>query len=374
MRVSLLAMIALLVLVAPATATAKKLKPKYYGNCYQDYATMRDAVPKPAFDIAGSAKTVNAVAGIAGRFGGFGSGLGSIASTASTVAEHAETIADVAAFTQSIAQSFPDAGDRYAAYADRMVEEAKTMHQVADSAMASQTCYADAYAELKLAAEAGSMKSREVKKRHQEITRGVDNVMEVLNDGSQYMDTNVGAYNDAMTQETAGAGLDLDGLVSLAGQAQGIAGMVGGLSASSALTGSAVNVPSSPAGWASDYQASLAAQAQALGVTGSESALPAADTSLFGGLDSLSSLATLGGIDPAMAGNLAVQQAMGRSAMDAASADATQAAVVTPASNQQIVALMQAGADMQPYLQAYERIKILSGLQHAVAQKVSPLP
>jgi len=376
MRTSPLVLASLIVVavaVLPTVAEAKKLKPKYYKACYENYAEMRKAVPEPAFDVAGAADTVNAVAGIAGRFGGFGGSFGSVASTASTAAKHAETIADVAAFTESMTQSFPDPSTRYAAYGERMAEEAKTMHQVADSAMTSQTCYAEAYAALALSAESGDMKSKTVKKHHEEITLGVANIMTVLNDGAQYMDTNIGAYDEAMTQETVSAGLDLGGLASLAGQAQGLTNMVGGLSAGSVPAGSAADIPSASPDWARGNQAALVAQAQVLGVSGSVAANPAETTSMFSGLSSLSSLATLGSIDPAMAGSLVAQQALGHSATaNGGAPETTPPGAANP--DQQVAALMKAGQDIQPYLQAYERIKTLSSLQQAVSQKVSQLP
>jgi hypothetical protein len=169
----------LILALFPLESDAKTLKPKYYKSCYADYSQMREMVPKPSMDVQKTAKTVGTVAGIAGCFGGFGGGLGSMASTASTVAQYSESIADVAAFTESMTTSFPNASERYVAYGERMGTEAADMQKVADFSMASQECYAAAYTEVKAAVESGEMNSKEAKKRHSEITTGVANISEM---------------------------------------------------------------------------------------------------------------------------------------------------------------------------------------------------
>ncbi len=367
--------------MAPVLAEAKKLKPKYYKDCYAGYKDMRELVPKPPVDVQKTAKTIGAVAGIAGRFGGFGGGLGSAAATASTVAQYSETIADVAAFTENMAQTFPQAEDRYLAYGERMQSEAGEMQQVADFAIASQECYAQAYVELSAAKADGSMKKKEIKKRHSEIKTGVENVSVMLNHATAYMDTNISAYNQALTQETTGAGLNLDNILSLASQATNVATQVDGLT------------PGSADGWAGTgwtptearmeaHRQAMAAQYAAAGVPNPYAA-PAVNTAgLLGGFGSLTSLAALGSINSGMAAHMALEQGVAQANLAAAGASAPAAAAPVAAAqptsmtaqDPRIKALAQAGNDVGPYLESYNRIRALEQMQRGVAGFVKGAP
>lgn len=360
----------------PQQTEAKKLKAKYYKSCYADYNELREMVPKPAVDVEKTAKTIGTVAGIAGRFGGFGGGLGSMASTASTVAQYSETIADVAAFTEDMSASFPDASDRYVAYGERMASEAEDMQAVAQFSMNSQECYATAYTELKTAVESGEMKSKEAKKRYKEITIGVANIGEMLEHAVVYMDNNVSAYNQALTQETTGAGLNLDNLLGLVSEAQSVATQVDGLTpgygdgwAGSGWTASEVRVEA--------HKQAMIAHYGAAGIANPYETPTSSADALFGGFGSLTSLAALGSISPSMAANVALQNGVAQ--MNLAAADENQAmtrdvALETEATDDRVAALIEAGSDIQPYLDAYGRIKALSGMQRGVSGLVNNKP
>ena len=369
--------VGLLLSVAPMKADAKKLKPKYYKSCYSDYSEVRKMVPKPSMDVEKTAKTIGTAAGIASRFGGFGGGLGSMASTATTVAQYSETIADVAAFTESMSTEFPMASDRYVAYGERMGTEAVDMQKVADFSMASQECYAAAYTELKAAVENGDMKTKDAKKRHKEITTGVANVSEMLDHAVVYMDNNIAAYNQALTQETTGAGLNLDNLLSLASEAQSVATKVDNLT------------PGYGDGWAGTgwtatearveaHRQAMAAQYSAAGMTNPYQAPATSADALFGGFGSLTNLAALGSISPAVAANVALQNGVAQANLAAAGYDQSTAQTVptatAPVGDGKVAALMEAGADIQPYLDAYGRIKALGGMQRGFAGFVNNKP
>ncbi len=370
----------LVISMAPQAAEAKKLKPKYYKSCYADYSDMREMVPEPSMDVQKTAKTIGTAAGIAGRFGGFGGGLGSMASTASTVAQYSETIADVAAFTETMTTSFPNASDRYVAYGERMATEAVDMQKVADFSMASQECYATAYTDLKTALDSGEMKQKEAKKRYKEITIGVANISEMLDHAVVYMDNNISAYNQALTQETTGAGLDLNSILNLASEAQSVATQVDGLTpgyedgwAGSGWTSSEVRVEA--------HRQAMAAHYGAAGVASPYEAPRTDADALFGGFGSLTSLATLGSISPGMAANVALQNGVAQANLAAAgytSADAVNGQAATqipePTEDPRVTALIEAGGDIQPYLDAYGRIKALSGMQRGVAGFVNNKP
>ncbi len=358
--------------LAPGVCEAKKLKPKFYKDCYKDYTALRKAVPKPSVDVEKTAKTIGTVANMAGRFGGFGGSFGSIATTASTVAQYSETIADVAAFTESMSTSFPDPSARYVAYGERMKTEATDMQSVADFAIGSQECYASAYTDLKQGVENGEIKKGEAKKRYKEITIGVANVSELLAHSTIYMNNNIGAYNQAMTQETTGAGFDLDKMLSLATEAQGLATQVDGLTPGSGDGWAGTGWTASEARIESHRQA-MALQYEAAGIANPYPAPALASTaSAIGGFGSLTSLASLGSISPAVAAQVALSEGVTQANLSAAGYE-TEAAPA-PGADPRVAALIEAGADMQPYLDAYNRIQALAGMQQGVAVLVGNRP
>lgn len=362
-------LLAITLVAVPMAADAKKLKPKYYKDCYAGYNEMRDLVPKPPVDVQKTAKTVGQVANIAGRFGGFGGlgGLGSAASTAATVAKYSETIADVAAFTESMTESFPKDSDRFKAYGERMKTEAAEMQQVAQFATASQTCYAEAYVALKKDVASGEMKAKKAKRPLQEIQTGVANISEMLEHATQYMDTNIDAYNSAMNQETSGSGLDLGKMLSLASQGAAVAGGVQALDSGPAV--------------ATGYTGSVHAEAhrQAMKMHYEAAGLPSpygepqvTSAGYFGGMSSLTTLASIGSINSGMGAAMAAEMAVGQANLNAAGYEGQpQAPAVMQeaqgTTDEKIAALIEAGADIQPYLDAYAEIKSLADIQKSVA-------
>lgn len=356
---------AIILMALPTAVEAKKLKPKYYKACYADYKAMRKLVPKPPVDVAKTAKTVNAVAGIAGRFGGFGGfgggGLGSLAQTASTVAKYSETIADVAEFTQSMQNSYPVSSERLRAYGDRMKSESLEMDQVAEFSAASQNCYAQAYVDLRKSVEAGDMKKKEVKKRHKEITTGVSNISEMLTHATMYMDTNIAAYNQAMTQEASGAGFSLDNLLKVANQAVDVAGSVQALDATG-YTGSV---------HAEGYRQAMKMHYEAAGIPNPNIAPALPSGGYSGGMSSLSTLAAFGSIDPGMGAVAALSMGVTEANLKAQGYDQPQMPAAMqqamPGTKDNIKALMAAGADIKPYLDSYNEIKGLSEVQQSVS-------
>lgn len=356
-------------------AEAKKLKPKYYQACYADYTEMRELVPKPPLDIAGSAKTAGKVAGLAGRLGGFGGGFGSLASTASTVAKYSETIADVAAFTQTMSASFPNSSDRYLAYGERMETESVDMERVAEFAIASQECYAGAFSDLQVSSNAGKMKAKQVKKRHKEIKLGVTNVGEMLAHATQYMDTNINAYNEAMTIETTGAGLNLTNLLSMASEAQSVMGQVQSLTPA---TGSDFESRISNRYYMTQDERLTMHRQVVLDHYQRAGVAPPAEVAgpvegiggLFGGMGSLTSLAQLGSMSPAVAAQVAISQAQSSAAI--VGLDQT-ASVSAPSADERVVALAKAGEDIQPYLASYQRVKALAMMHQGIEGMVNQL-
>lgn len=356
---------------APTVVEAKKLKPKYYKECYAGYEEMRKLVPKPPVDVQKTAKTVGAVANVAGRFGGFGGlgGLGGAAQTAVTVAKYSETIADIAAFTESMQENYPMSAERFRAYGDRMKTEAGEMSQVAEFATASQSCYAQAYVDLKQGAESGDIKKKEIKKRHKEIQTGVANVSEMLEHATAYMDTNIDAYNQAWNKETTGAGFDLGKLLSVANQAADVAGSV-----------QALDAPKYPTAYTGSVHAEAHRQAmklhyEAAGVSSPYGAPQLPTNGYFGGMSSLSTLAAFGSIDPSMGAAAAMQMGVAEANLKSAGYEkpalpaAMQAA--QPAPQENLKALMEAGADVKPYLDSYNEIKGLADVQQSVAAFVN---
>lgn len=360
--------LAVTLMAAPLTVEAKKLKPKYYKDCYAGYKEMRKLVPKPPVDVQKTAKTVGQVANIAGRFGGFGGlgGLGSAASTAATVAKYSETIADVAAFTSSMSESFPVDSERFKAYGDRMKTEAGEMQQVAVFATASQACYAEAYVALKKDVEAGEVKKRTAKKQHKEIQTGVANVSEMLDHATQYMDTNIDAYNKAMNQETSSAGLDLGKMLSLASQAADVSGSVKALD-----TGSIPTTGYTGSVHAEAHRQAMKAHYAAAGLPSPYGEPQVTSAGYFGGMSSLTTLASIGSINSGMGGLMAADMAVAQANLNAAGQNQPSVPAAMQeaqgSTDDKVQALIEAGADVQPYLDAYTEIKSLADIQKSVA-------
>jgi hypothetical protein len=127
--------------------------------------------------------------------------------------------------------NYPDPADRILAYGEQLGEDADKVLVGAETMEAAQQCYEDAYSQLVVDFEAGSIKKGDAGKRHKEIQKGMIEISMVLADAQQVMDTNLQNYNEALTTETTGMGLNLGDLAQAASVAQsaaGSAGIIGG--------------------------------------------------------------------------------------------------------------------------------------------------
>ncbi len=200
-----------------------QFKPRYYADCYAALATARELVPSPPADLKKTAGTVTKVAGIASSlggfagFGGFGGTSLQAAQTIHTINKYSGLIADVAAFTSAMQQEFPDLGLRLSAYGSRLGEDSDLLTQAATKVADGQPCYRTAYEPLAMASVSGELKERDVKKQHEEITKGMAFAQEILGDTQGRVTQNVKSYNEALQLETTNAGIDLGGSLSLAG-------------------------------------------------------------------------------------------------------------------------------------------------------------
>ena len=222
MRHSLL-LCTLLTASLTAVQAHAQFKPRYYADCYAALATARELVPSPPADLKKTAGTVTKVAGIASSlggfagFGGFGGTSLQAAQTIHTINKYSGLIADVAAFTSAMQQEFPDLGLRLSAYGSRLGEDSDLLTQAATKVADGQQGYRTAYEALAMASVSGELKERDVKKQHEEITKCMAFAQEILGDAQGRVTQNVKSYNEALQLETTNAGIDLGGLLSLAG-------------------------------------------------------------------------------------------------------------------------------------------------------------
>ncbi|MES2605475.1 MAG: hypothetical protein V4603_11095 [Pseudomonadota bacterium] len=212
-----------------------QFKPKFYPECYTALDEARTLVPKPPMDIAKGLGSATKVAGIASSigglagFGGFGGSTLKAAQTINTVNQYSGLVADVQAFTSAMQTEFPDLGLRLSAYGTQLGSDTDLLTQASDKVATGQQCYRTAYETLAMASVSGELKERDVKKQHEEITKGMAFAAEILTDAQGRSSINVKSYNEMLQLETGNAGIDLGGLLSLA-QSSGVAP-----SASSAL-------------------------------------------------------------------------------------------------------------------------------------------
>lgn len=208
-----------------ATQANAQFKPRYYPECYASLEAARELVPTPPTDLLQTAGTVTKVAGIASSlgglagFGGFGGTTLQAAQAINTVNQYSGLIADVAAFTSAMQQEFPDLGLRFSAYGARLGEDSDLLTQASTKVAEGQQCYRSGYEALAMASVSGELKQRDVKRQHEEITRGMAFAREILGDAQGRVTQNVKAYNEALQLETTNAGIDLGSLLSLAGGA-----------------------------------------------------------------------------------------------------------------------------------------------------------
>ena len=211
-----------------------------YPECHAPIASAREVVEPPPVDYAGKAQAAGRLAGAASRIPGLG-GLGALgsvgaaASTASQVATYSSWIGDAAAFASSMRETHPVYGERLGAYGSRIDEDAAQLDQAAVAAVEAQRCYETAYDELVVGIEAGDVSRRARSRRYKEITGGLDLTSELLIDARNRLNANVVAYDSALAEDTAEAGVDLDGLFGLASQTGLADGLYGGNAAQVAL-------------------------------------------------------------------------------------------------------------------------------------------
>lgn len=229
LSVSTLAMAAVVAL--PLSGAEAKMKAKYYKECYAQVELARDMIPEPKADVSGTANKLGSAAGALGKIGGFGGfgGLGKVAQTAATVQQYSGYVASAAALTEKMQSSYPDPADRILAYGEQLGDDADKIKTGAEGIEEAQQCYDDAYTQLVADFESGAVKKKNAKKMHKEIQKGMIEISMVLSDAQQVMDTNLQNYNEALTTETTGMGLNLGDLTQAASLAQGVAGSSGGL-------------------------------------------------------------------------------------------------------------------------------------------------
>ena len=244
-----------------------QFKPKFYPECYTSLDQARTLVPKPPMDIAKGLGTATKAAGIASSlgglagFGGFGGSTLKAAQTINTVNQYSGLIADVQAFTSAMQSEFPDLGLRLSAYGTQLGTDTDLLTDASAKVATGQQCYRTAYEALAMASVSGELKERDVKKQHEEITKGMEFANEILTDAQGRSSQNVKSYNEALQLETGNAGIDLGGLLSLA-QGAGVAPTassidltkvtgdyetLGRVSALSALLGPSASIPNAVA-------------------------------------------------------------------------------------------------------------------------------
>jgi|GEM_PF-724594 len=195
---------------------------RYYPECYAPLETAREDVPKPPADVGGALQTASAVANVASRFGGLagfgglGGGAAQAVQTVQTVNQYSGLIADVAAFTSAMQEEFPELGLRFGAYGTRLGEDADLLVGAGENIAAAQDCYGQAYTNLSAQWESEDMRRRDVNRHHREIERGLEFADEILADAKVRINKNIESYNDALQQETSGAGISLSSLANIA--------------------------------------------------------------------------------------------------------------------------------------------------------------
>lgn len=217
------------IVFAPVGTAQAKMKAKYYKECYAHVEQAREMIPEPKADVGGTAGKLGGAAGALGKIGGFGGlgGLGKVASTAATVQQYSGYVASAAALTEKMQNEYPDPADRILAYGEQLGEDAEKVDEGALTLEAAQQCYDDAYTQLVTDFEAGEIKKKNAKKQHREIQKGMIEINMVLADAQKVMDNNLQNYNEALTTETSGMGLNLGDLAQAASLANGVAGGAG---------------------------------------------------------------------------------------------------------------------------------------------------
>lgn len=369
-----------------------KMKAKYYKECYAPVEEARALIPEPKADVGGTASKVGSAAGALGKIGGFGGfgGLGKVASTAATVQQYSGYVASAAELTEKMQNDYPDPADRILAYGDQLGEDAENIQAGAEHLDTAQQCYDDAYTKLVADFEAGEIKKRDAKKHHNEIRKGMIEINTVLTDAQQVMDNNLNNYNEALTNETSGMGLNLGDLATAASVANGVAGGggIGGIGGGGSCNADMATCARRAAalraraagGWGGLYTANDPAGAAPTPPGGMSYAQFGImnDLSMLGGMSSVGSMS--GTAAAAVAGQKLLGEAVGgsNSAAYAAQEQAAYAQQVQDAqppqpmlSEEMMNSLRATGVSSEKFMESYGQVAIQTEKQYTVAERVS---
>ena len=367
-----------------------KMKAKYYKECYASVELARELIPEPKADVGGTASTVGSAAGALGKIGGFGGfgGLGKVASTAATVQQYSGYVASAAALTEKMQNDYPDPADRILAYGDQLGEDAESIQAGAEHLDTAQQCSDDAYSQLVADFEAGDIKKSAAKKQHDEIRKGMIEINTVLTDAQQVMDNNLNNYNEALTNETSGMGLNLGDLATAASVANGVAGGggIGGIGGGGCMSDmascariAAAQRARAAGGWGGLYTANDPAGAAPTPPGGMSYAQFGImnDLSMLGGMSAVGSMS--GTAAAAVAGQKLLGEAVGgsNSAAHAPQEQAGYAQQMPDAQPQQAMlseemmnSLRATGVSSEKFMQSYGQIAIQTEKQYTVAERV----
>ncbi|MEQ8510479.1 MAG: hypothetical protein RIB43_15855 [Rhodospirillaceae bacterium] len=385
---------AITITVASVSGTAEaQMKAKYYKECYAPIEQARAMIPEPKADVGESAGKLGSAAGALGKIGGFGGfgGLGKVAQTAATIEQYSGYVASAAALTEKMQSDYPDPADRILAYGEQLGEDANKIQTGAETLEAAQTCYDDAYTKLVADFEAGEIKKKEAKNQHREIQKGMIEINAVLADAQQVMDTNLQNYNEALTTETTGMGLNLGDMAQAASLAQGAAGSAG-IGSVGSFGGT---VTSRTAGSQAILRQGAAYRARALGNLGamqaSQGAIPAAanvspasfgimnDFAMMGNMSALSNMSGTGGaIVGSQIGIGAIQSAINNrndaqptSGVAPTAQPELEEQPAPPQISQEMMASLQAaGVSSAKFMESYGQVALTTERQFEVTGKV----
>ncbi|MBT5241725.1 MAG: hypothetical protein HOL61_14195 [Rhodospirillaceae bacterium] len=365
-----------------------KMKAKYCKECYAAVEQARDMIPEPKTDVAGSAGKLGSAAGALGKIGGFGGfgGLGKVAQTAATVQQYSGYVASAAALTEKMQSSYPDPADRILAYGEQLGEDANNIQTGSEGLETAQQCYDDAYTQLVADFEAGSIKKRDAKKRHKEIQKGMIEISGVLADAQSVMDSNLQNYNEALTTETTGMGLNLGDLAQAASLAKGVAGSsgvagAGGCQADFATCSrrDAALRARAAGGWGGLYTANDpmgAAPTPPAGMSYSQFGIMN-DFAMMGNMGAVSSLGSSALVSAGSQATIGSLQSAINNRNDPkpetviAAAPVQQAQPVQPQVSQQMMSSLQAaGVSSEKFMESYGQVALTTQRQFEVSSKV----
>jgi len=212
---------------AAGGAHAAAFKAQFYADCAVPLNAARAMVESPPMDVGGTAKKAGEVAGALGKLGGFGvpglGGLGKVTQMANQAATYSNYVADAATFAKKMQDDFPDPAARVAAYGDKMGQDADTIGEATLKVSEAQGCYETQFEALKAGVAAKEIRSSEASRRQREIQQGLNLAGDVLSDARVTMDQNMKSYNEAMTTEESGMGVNFGSLAQAAGAGRALA-------------------------------------------------------------------------------------------------------------------------------------------------------